>query len=70
MSETATTWPEQEAVIRWTEKHDISMPEGAFHELCKSVTAYRIQCQREAEATKGVLRQIRHMCGDALADDE
>ncbi len=44
MSE-ACTWPEQDAVDAWLEKHKIDVPFAAAMELKSAVTAYRIEVQ-------------------------
>ena len=46
------TWPEQNAVDAWLEKHGVKVEFSAAMELKEAVTAYRIQVQRLLEAEK------------------
>ena len=61
MSEGNQTWPEQNAVDEWCEKHAAKGPLGSWYiyadfnilmELKKAVTAYRITVDKERDALK------------------
>ena len=48
---TECTWPEQNAVDAWLEKHGIVVPFAVSMELKKAVTEYRIKVQNESTPT-------------------
>ena len=64
MSEGNQTWPEQNAVDEWCEKHAAKGPLGSWYiyadfsilmELKKAVTAYRLTVEKERDALKAKL---------------
>ena len=64
MSEGNQTWPEQNAVDEWCEKHAAKGPLGSWYiyadfsilmELKEAVTAYRLTVEKERDALKAKL---------------
>ena len=67
MSEGNQTWPEQNAVDEWCEKHAAKGPLGSWYiyadfnilmELKKAVTAYRITVDKERDALKARVAEL------------
>lgn len=46
------TWPEQNAVDEWAEKHNLKLSFSAKMELKKTVSEYRIELQKQLEELK------------------
>jgi hypothetical protein len=63
------TWPEQEAVDEWVQKNEL---EGFTHEelydLKRSVSAYRIDIQRELRGAREEIERLRKQAVEACSE--
>ena len=75
MSEGNQTWPEQNAVDEWCEKHAAKGPLGSWYiyadfnilmELKKAVTAYRITVDKERDALKARVVELEQSDNETI----
>lgn len=59
MSDLGTTWPEQDAVDAWLDKHQIDAPHFVSMELKNAVTKPRRACQDKLTALEAENKRLR-----------
>lgn len=60
-----SSWPEQDAVDAWFEKHRITAPREAIADLKDDVTKYRIGVQEERDRYKQLYEQGLELIDEA-----
>ena len=56
--EDSGSWPEQDAVDAWIEKHKLDIDRGILFELKKNVTAYRLLLQEKLSLFSDSIKQV------------
>lgn len=53
---TTNNWPEQDAVLAWIAKYQLTFSPEEIHDLIHAVTEYRLKIQRERELAFNIIK--------------